>query len=392
MSQGKTERVSLLDTWSPETDAGRRAIQEQLERLLANARFRNSKRCPSLLRYLVENTLDGRTEHLRERSLGSDVFGRPRDYDTNTDPIVRATAGDIRKRIAQYYHEPGHENEIRIDLPPGSYVPEFRLPPVNPGEVAVRTVRLSRWWKRLGLAAAGLMAVMAAVLLWPTIFGSALSRFWAPVLEGSNTVLICVGPADKLRVAADADADPLFIHDIALQDATTLARVASLIHSDGRAFRIQGDDATSLADLRASPVVLIGAFNNVWTLRSAAPLRFTFEMEVPNNRYWIRDRKNPARKDWELDMGLPYTKLTEDYAIVARFLNPATKRMTIIAGGIGQYGTVAAGEFLTSEDSIRDLAAHAPADWEHKNFEAVIATRITNGRIGPPRTLATYFW
>src|ERR1017187_9453113 len=109
MSQGKTERVSLLDTWSPETDAGRRAIQEQLERLLANARFRNSKRCPSLLRYLVENTLDGRPEHLRERSLGSDVFGRPQDYDTNTDPIVRATAGDIRKRIAQSYHEPGHD-------------------------------------------------------------------------------------------------------------------------------------------------------------------------------------------------------------------------------------------------------------------------------------------
>ena len=153
MAQGKTiERVSMLDAWSPETDAGRHAIHEQLERLLANVRFKNSKRCPSLLRYLVENTLDGRTEHLRERSLGIDVFGRPQDYDTNADPIVRATAGDIRKRIAQYYHEPGHENEIRIDLPSGSYVPEFRLPPAPEPEPVVKGAWLRRWWKALALA------------------------------------------------------------------------------------------------------------------------------------------------------------------------------------------------------------------------------------------------
>jgi len=409
MSQGKgTERVSVLDAWSPETDAGRRAIHEQLERLLSNSRFKNSKRCPNLLRYLVENTLEGRTEHLRERNLGIDVFGRNQDYDTNTDPIVRATAGDIRKRIAQYYHEPGHEEEIRIDLPSGSYVPEFHLPPAREPDPISRMVWLRQHWKPIIIGAALIAAAIFAVLLSPSILHNSLDRFWAPVIDPSNNILICVGPADKLRVAAELEArstsvtqlpknppslkDLLSIHDVALQDATTLARVAIVISDKRKTFRIQSDDATTLADLRANPSVLIGAFNNAWTLLSARQLRFTFETDQVTNRYWIRDSRNPASKDWQIDMALPYTKLTEDYAIVGRFMNPATERPMVIAAGIGQYGTMAAGEFLTSDKYLKGLVAHAPDGWEHKNFQAVIATRVIDGSTGPPRILATYFW
>ena len=82
---------------------------------------------PSLLRYVVNETLEGRGSHLKERALGVEVFSRDPDYDTNADPVVRTSACEVRKRIAQYYHEPGHEDEIRIDLPAGSYVPEFRF-------------------------------------------------------------------------------------------------------------------------------------------------------------------------------------------------------------------------------------------------------------------------
>jgi NAD dependent epimerase/dehydratase family enzyme len=91
-------------------------------------------------------------------------------------------------------------------------------------------------------------------------------------------------------------------------------------------------------------------------------------------------------------MGLPYTKLTEDYALVARFMNPSTERMTVIAAGIGQYGTIAAGEFLTNEKYMREFAATAPANWERRNFAVVIATRVIDGSTGPPRVLATWFW
>jgi len=121
------ELAPALHGW-PETEAERDAIRAQLERILANPLFTHSKRYPLLLRTVVERTLQGRAGHLKERTLGVEVFGRQPDYDTNTDPVVRITAGEIRKRIAQYYHEPGHESELRIDLPCGSYVPEFHQP------------------------------------------------------------------------------------------------------------------------------------------------------------------------------------------------------------------------------------------------------------------------
>ena len=114
--------------WTPETEAERNAIREQLERILASPLFKKSRRFPNLLRFVVERSLHGHAEPLKERTLGIEVFGREPDYDTNLDPVVRTTAVEIRKRIAQYYHEAGHENEIRIDFPAGSYLPEFRMP------------------------------------------------------------------------------------------------------------------------------------------------------------------------------------------------------------------------------------------------------------------------
>src|ERR1017187_7834291 len=108
------------------------AVLEQLARIRSSRPFRTSKRCLSLLEYVVEQALDGHLERLKERSVGAQVFGRDPGYDTGQDPIVRYTAGEVRKRLAQYYQEPGHEHELRMDFPSGSYVPEFHLAPDAP--------------------------------------------------------------------------------------------------------------------------------------------------------------------------------------------------------------------------------------------------------------------
>src|SRR5580698_10665890 len=104
------------------------AIHEQLERLLASPYFSHSRRFPVFLRYVVERTLSGHEDALKERTLGVEIFGRRPDYDTASDPIVRVTAAEIRKRIAQYYQDPGHESELRVSLPSGSYIPQFHWP------------------------------------------------------------------------------------------------------------------------------------------------------------------------------------------------------------------------------------------------------------------------
>src|SRR5580693_9374203 len=116
---------------------GGEEVRTQLARLLASPLFHHSKHYPSFLRYVVNETLEGHGSHLKERALGVEVFGRGADYDTNADPVVRTSACEVRKRIAQYYHEPGHEREIRIDLPSGSYIPEFRCPAATPRPLAL---------------------------------------------------------------------------------------------------------------------------------------------------------------------------------------------------------------------------------------------------------------
>jgi hypothetical protein len=103
-------------------------VLEQLERIASSSLFRNSKRYPSLLRYIVGEALARRSATLKERALGIDVFGRDPDYDTNADPVVRISAGEVRKRIAQYYQERGHQHELRIEIPLGSYQPRFYRP------------------------------------------------------------------------------------------------------------------------------------------------------------------------------------------------------------------------------------------------------------------------
>src|SRR5580704_18083578 len=110
------------------TDENKKAIQEQLERLLSNSHFKQSRRFPSFLRFVIDHTLLGQTDMLKERTLGIEIFGRNHDYDTSSDPIVRVAATEIRKRIAQYYQEPGHETELRLSLPSGSYIPQFHWP------------------------------------------------------------------------------------------------------------------------------------------------------------------------------------------------------------------------------------------------------------------------
>jgi hypothetical protein len=213
------------------TDEERKAIYEQLERLLSNSHFKQSRRFPSFLRFVIDHTLQGQTDLLKERTLGIEIFGREADYDTASDPIVRVTATEIRKRIAQYYQEPGHETELRVSLPAGSYVPQFHWPQVAketshteivvasppPASVSAEPLELeitpdqSRrgFWRPITavILAAAVLSV-AAAYLWHSTQRSAFDFFWGPLVNSSEPVLFCVADQSRystitLRDAAD---------------------------------------------------------------------------------------------------------------------------------------------------------------------------------------------
>src|SRR5579883_978690 len=111
-------------------------IREELARVLSSHEFRTSKRSQDFPRYVVEHTLAGEAEVLKERTIGIEVFGRSTSYDPGDDATVRVKAGEVRKRLGLYYSGQGAQDPVRIELPSGTYVPEFRAPaPQTPAAV-----------------------------------------------------------------------------------------------------------------------------------------------------------------------------------------------------------------------------------------------------------------
>src|SRR5215831_10307502 len=104
------------------------SIRRALELVIRSDAFAGSKQCQDLLRLLVHHALSDELDALSEQRIGVEMFGRPAGYDTSNDAVVRVRATEVRKRLAQYYREAAPAQVVRIELPPGSYVPEFHWP------------------------------------------------------------------------------------------------------------------------------------------------------------------------------------------------------------------------------------------------------------------------
>ena len=111
----------------------RAAVEYELNSILKSAHFSGSKRCQEFLEFIVRQKLDGNFESLNERFLGMEIFGRPIDYETGTDSIVRVRANDVRRRLVLYYLDHPLASNVTIHLASGTYVPEFHwLQQVSP--------------------------------------------------------------------------------------------------------------------------------------------------------------------------------------------------------------------------------------------------------------------
>jgi|KBSSwiStaDraftv2_1062776.scaffolds.fasta_scaffold20135_2 adenylate cyclase len=101
------------------------AVREQLERILASSHFAAAPGASRLLRFLVEESLAGRAQQLKEYTLARQVFERDASFDSKTDPAVRVEASRLRNRLEHYYLTVGRADPVLIELPRGSYVPAF---------------------------------------------------------------------------------------------------------------------------------------------------------------------------------------------------------------------------------------------------------------------------
>jgi len=120
----------MMVQWKPDSDDPMQperaeAVRNHLKEVLAGEAFKGGRRAQDFLLLVVEHALADRIDNLRERMLGAEMFGRPVDYDTANDAVVRVKANEVRKRLAQHYRNLPHPSSVRIEMQAGSYMPQF---------------------------------------------------------------------------------------------------------------------------------------------------------------------------------------------------------------------------------------------------------------------------
>jgi hypothetical protein len=426
--------------WHPTSEDERRFVREQLERVLASPLFRNSKRYPALLRFVVEQSLEGNEDRLKERLLGIHVFHREPDYDTNQDPIVRLTAAEVRKRIAQYYQEPEHKGELRIYLNSGSYVPHFtpvdepRFAPASQRDYPPVPLSISDDGPERSLAQASPrshldtaaparevsrsakpnrhlwfwagVAIVSAVTAW-LLFHRAISSpqydrevIWRPILKDPGAVLFVLPDLSQASLAARFQQDEQTnLRDHLLQgrivdfgDSVAMSRLATYLTREKKGFDVQLSSEVSYTRLQEGPAIFIGGLDNAWTMRVLEPLRFYMERRDSSLVYEILDRNQPEGRQWSLDLAKPFAKVTVDYAIVASVFDKTTGRPILIVAGLGGNGTMAAANFLEDPRYTVQLEKAIPRGWKGGNMELGLQTQVIDDKAGPPQVIAQTFW
>jgi|HubBroStandDraft_6_1064221.scaffolds.fasta_scaffold76060_2 hypothetical protein len=377
-------------------------VRAALNQILQSQGFRSSRRSQEFLRYVVERTLEGQADTLKERTIGIDVFGRSSAYDPSDDATVRVKAGEVRKRLGLYYASEGRLDEVRIDLPHGAYVPEFHRvePHAAPKEAkhvesAGPTSGLPRWVIPITMAA---VVAVAAVIAWLAArpASTVVDQFWAPVLHGSAPVLLSTAYVPVYGVDPKmAPERPTKLDDFVLLtdqfvgggDMLAVTRISSMLDRLHRPFRVKIGSDVSFQDLRAAPVVLIGYSYTRWR-EISKELRFFIDAESRPRS--VTDNGKPTQ--WSLP-NLPADRRTsEDYAIVTRVFHPDTQAMLVEVAGITQYGTEAGAEMITNPKLLAEALQDAPAGWQNKNLQLVLHVKVISGTPASPKAVKTYFW
>ena len=405
------------------------AILRELDSILSSPFFRSSNRSKQFLSYVVHHTLDGNDEPLKERTIGAKLFQRPVGYATGDDPVVRVQAGEVRRRLEQYHHAALSQSPVRIELPVGSYAPAFHwsvadtalndaaapleapvptlvVPAATPEpDVFVTQKKQFRVPLRMVYAGLLLLAVLVAAVGWHFRAGkSTISQFWSPVFGSPEPVLICLAKPTVYRPSAELyrehshapgefDTESQRLTQPAPLDATTkmtwgdmveysdygvaagdvyaALRLTAALNSMGKTSQVRIGTNYSFKDLRNSPAIVVGAFNNRWTMQMTSNLHFAFVEE--SGKQMVREQGTNGRA-WYPKFGT-HGEVLEDYGVVTRLLDSQTGNFVVATAGLLADGTQAAAEFVSSPAYLDNALRNAPSDWAKKNLQFVVEQR-----------------
>jgi hypothetical protein len=386
-------------------------FREHLRQIARSAAFKGSDRSREFLVIIVEKALAGQFDDLKERVLGVELFGRDASYDTGEDAIVRVTASDVRRRLARYYTEFGSKSGLRLELPVGSYIPEF-IRVEEPEAVAVEEMLplppppLSK--EEPPVPAKSLKApllyslacVAFGMLMWAGISrflpSTAVEEFlpWSTLIQPGRRLQIVVSDTElsKMETVAgyNLSLSDYANHKYLPQDLPISPDVSRILGSfrglsmaavdvnivmgvSRRAFRegqevsIQPARGLELKDFRTDDnfVILGSPRSDPWGSLFQDQLDFQFFYDTSTSQEMIRNRKrlkgepaiyNPSARGWGTGQA---------YGLISFTANPNQTGHVLLMAGSSAEATEAAGRLaLDREAMVRTLKANgiSPAD------------------------------
>jgi hypothetical protein len=422
---------------------GRDPRWKLVERIVATPSFAKSARLSSLLLFVTRESLTGRPEELREQIIGERVFGRSVGYDPRDDNIVRSHASRLRNRLDTYFREEAVDEELRVTIPRGSYVPLFErvesshaedepsalAPPVvveqlvpSPHAAVAHKGNFTPWF------ASGLVAVLllATGVWWFAFHGqiaaagennSPTHRLWSAMFSTNHDTLVV--PADSSlvllksftghsvnladyasgqylsNVHCQTTCDSQLLLSLAKHRYTSLAdlkfavAVTHMPEELPNRTEIRYARDLQLEDLKQKNLILIGSLDaDPWLELFQGKMNFVLNDDKTKAPLGIIDRKPlpGEQSEYIYDNQAPASR---GYATVAFLPNISGTGNVLVVQGFTLADTQAAAEFITNDadfDALLAPAANKSTAFPH--FEVVLSTMTVNGTASHPTVLA----
>jgi len=389
----------------------------QIDRLAGSSVLHSSESLLKLLRYLAKQAIDHPGEPVKEYQIATEVFGRPSDFDPQSDSTIRVQAGRLRTKLAEYYTAEGADDSVLVELPKGSYHLEFhhratRTAPLNGSESPLAdaaSLRSSRIWKTAAIMLAVLLAasLLGIVSLLATRKSAAISSvsvdqpvpealriFWKPFLSAPDEPWVIfsnaafVGrPEVGLRYynPAHDSKDVVFDHYTGVGEVLAIHNLDHVFEILHRQIRVKRGSLFSLDDAKNNDLIFVGSPSENLTLT-----------EIPGTQDFLFQRlsSGPRKGDLAIVNVHPQpnepkevlaspsnSPLTEDYAVIALLPGLNSGRWVMILAGTTTFGTQGAVEYACRPGSVEELLLRLSVskDGEAKPFEALLRVKVTRG-------------
>ncbi len=399
-------------------------------RIAASSSFARSTLLSNFLLYVSDRALNGKIDEICEHQIGVHVFGRRPGYNPSEDNIVRSYARHLRQRLDHYFETEGKQEELRLSIPRGKYVPHFepnRVPVALPSEDDTSKVRPvaappkessrplpiseaypPRFW-RFGFITIVLVVLAFGVLgwtfsrhtaspaadtshlLWAQIFNKSRQTLLVPADDGivmiQNLTNHSVNLAeyisrDYVSIKSPYNIDAQNMADLdqqrytSMADLDTVLKFSRLPEATPDHFTVRYARELHMEDLKDSNAILIGSsFSNPWVELFQKNLNFEFEYQPRPNESVIINRHalQGELPVYQNDATAPSHRT---YAVVALTRNLNDSGWVLIIEGLTMAGTQAAADILFNREAMLPVITKAHTqNGQLQPFELLIETR-----------------